>query len=598
MIFIGKHGRMAVPRDGVRRYEGATIPIAQACGYCNGEDESKMAFGPFGYLFPDAPIAAHGPGTTARLDALAEAMVAQPALDEGHSQIPSVFTFLGQFIDHDVTANTDREAGMSVIDADEVEPLPRRTVAAHLGNLRAGALNLDSVYGGGPNMGPFAQKMQKALRFPADCAKLWIGTTAISPVGRVPIPADPAADLLRLARAISDPDPAFTEEELRCLPPELRDMFVDREDGSLRLHTAIIGDPRNDENLVVAQLHLGFLRFHNKVVDEAPRHLADVSDRSKVFTWARKMVRLHYQWIVLHDYLPAICDPGVLAGVVQSRAALYRAFCERVGTPGPGLLPVPLEFSVAAFRFGHSMVRASYDWNRYYGRPVPGVVPLAKRAGLPLLFANTGNAAEPMPLPGGGSAPRLPSHMAVEWERLVGPVTADAPDRSARRIDTMIEPPLADLANEETDTHVPGVMRHLARRNLRRGLRLNLPSGQACLAAVNATGGPQLPALDRAALVSGPAGAALEAGGFAGDTPLWVYILKEAECLGSGGRLGPLGSRLVAETLVGLLAADPGSVLNQPGTGPGGRWRPADGVAPGGIPVDSIAGLLRAAALL
>jgi hypothetical protein len=45
------------------------------------------------------------------------------------------------------------------------------------------------------------------------------------------------------------------------------------------------------------------------------------------------------------------------------------------------------------------------------------------------------------------------------------------------------------------------------------------------------------------------------------STPLWYYILKEAEVLENGLRLGPVGSRIVGEVFIGLLQADTGSFL-------------------------------------
>lgn len=602
MIFLHKHGHHAVPNDAVRSYpNGQAMPLWAACGFGPGEYyPADPPLGPFRYLFRDAPEAPHGPDTTAALDRLADTMVEAPAPANHPSSIAPVMTYLGQFIDHDVTANTDREVGLSRIDVDDVEPAARALVESGLGNIREGALNLDSVYGGAVLQGEFARKLSDAMRFPFDRSKLWAGTVVDTGNGSIPIPTDPARDLLRLDRLLKGNGSPISEDDIRDLPESLREMFVNA-DGSLRVQRAIIGDPRNDENLVVAQLHLAFIRMHNSIVDTAHLHGGPAGgDADALFDWARRELTSIYQWLVVHAYLPAVCDPGVVDAVIAQQAPLYRRlFADPDPALTAGRLPLPLEFSVAAFRFGHSMVRASYDWSRLFGRGIQGSTPLLDRAPFELLFAFTGGAATPMPLAdGSGSAPRLPAHWPVEWERLVGPADPAALDRSARPIDTLLAPPLADLANEDDGDVTVGVMRHLARRNLRRGHRLNLPSAQACLAGIEARTGDVLPRLTVEQLKSGAGAQALEDGGFVTDTPLWFYVLKEAEVLGVGGRLGPLGSRLIAETLVGLLVHDPDSVWHRPGSGTDGRWHPRDGARPRGQIVDSLPAFFRGAGLM
>ena len=409
----------------------------------------------------------------------------------------------------------------------------------------------------------------------------------------MPLPDDIATDLLRVDRLLREPNHVLTEDELRALPEPLRGLFVN-EDNSIRRQRAIIGDSRNDENLIIAQLHLAFARFHNQVVDEAHHHLPSVTDRNAVFAWAREAVTWHYQWLVLTSYLPTVCDPATVQSVLNDGAPLYRAFLDRVGQPGPALMPLPLEFSVGAFRFGHSMVRASYDWSRFFGRPEGPMQPFGDRASFELLFAFTGGARNPMPLPDGSNAPRLPSHWGVEWNRLALPVSKPYLDRAAQKIDTKLALPLSEMVNEGASD----VLKHLARRNLRRGHRLNLPTAQSCIEAMNKLCGVGIPVMSAEQLTEGATGDAVCAGGFAEDTPLWFYVLKEAEVLGRGAHLGPLGSRIVAETLAGLTIHDPTSFWNQFGSGPDGRWSPVDGAKPDGHLVDSVPALLRAAGVL
>lgn len=600
MIYLNGHGHGAVPSDAQRAYRASCVmPLWAACGFGAAEYYPETpTLGPFRYFFPDAPSVPHCNSTTEALDALGAAMIEQTPPPSGASLIPPVMTYLGQFIDHDITANTDREAGLSMIDAIDVVPARRDSVLTGLGNLREGALNLDSVYGGAVLQGQFAEHMRAALRFPRDRSKLWIGTDVDVGFDAIPLPEDPARDLLRLDRLLSGNGSPVSEEDIRALPDPLRGLFVNA-DGSLRRQRAIIADPRNDENLVVAQLHLAFLRQHNRIVDVAHHHGGPVGDADALFDWARGALTDIYQWLVLHAYLPSICDPDVLAQVIAERAPLYRRlFAEKGDWGRPGVLPMPLEFSVAAFRFGHSMVRGSYDWSRAFGEPAAGSQNLLDRASFQQLFAFTGGAREPMPVPGSGSAPRLPSHWPVEWARLAGPIDPAFPDRAARPIDTFLAVPLAAMENEEPGAITGAVMQHLAQRNLRRGHRLSIPTAQSCLAAFAEQTGTAMASLTRQELLHGTTGRALEAGAFDRDTPLWFYVLKEAEVLGRLGRLGPLGSRLVAETLVGLLVHDPTSIWHQKGSGEDGRWHPRDGARPGGIVVDSMPAFFRAAGVM
>ncbi|MEL6126226.1 MAG: hypothetical protein AAFR57_07520 [Pseudomonadota bacterium] len=287
----------------------------------------------------------------------------------------------------------------------------------------------------------------------------------------------------------------------------------------------------------------------------------------------------------MNEYLVRICGTDVTREVVATGAPLYTSFADRMRHQPP-FAPMPLEFSVAAFRFGHTMVRAEYDWSRHFGRPVDGTIPQLDRASFELLFAFTGGASTPML-----GADRLPSHWPVEWDRLTDD-TGTVDDRSARGMDTKLVPPLFDMVNETPD--MGSVLRDLARRNLRRGYRLNIPSAQDSIAGVYAATGISIPGLSSEDLLQGQTGAAVEAGGFVTSTPLWFYILKEAETRGGGRCLGPLGARLVAETLVGLIQTDPHSYWNAP-DGDAGTWHPGDA---GLSDVVTISGLLRFAGVL
>ena len=157
----------------------------------------------------------------------------------------------------------------------------------------------------------------------------------------------------------------------------------------------------------------------------------------------------------------------------------------------------------------------------------------------------------------------------------------------------MLAPDLFDMIKEHQ-----GVFKNLALRNLRRGHNMNLPSGQAVKAAMEARGLALGPALTKARLTSGTTGRALRDAGLDNVTPLWFYVLKEAEEMEAGARLGTVGSYLVADTIIGLLKHDPSSYWSQSGSGADGRWHPRDGVSPIGTAVTSINALLEAAGLL
>ncbi len=591
MLFLNGHSRCAAQQShnekALKTLKAVDFPYRRA-------DKSAIPIASsFRYYFPDAPAQSAAPGVTAALDRLAEAMIADDDGPAFNSNIPAVFTYLGQFIDHDISADTEQEAGPSSLSGDPVVPLPRDQVVQDRGNLRAGSLSLDSLYGDGPHQDAFGQRLAGLLRDPEDPAKMWIGTYCDAGLGRVPLPSDSGGDLLRLGRLLQAPHQQLREEELRTLPEPLRSKFVN-DDGTIRVQRAVVGDARNDQSLILAQLHLAFLRLHNRLVDHADLFGGPVGDADALYEWTRQQLRWIFQWLVLNVYLPTVCDAAVVRDTLDQEAPLYSAFI-RDGRPhAPGFMPLPLEFSAAAFRFGHSMVRPAYDWNRFFGRAVKGETQLQDRASVELMFAYTGNGAGPMPGPDGGSLPSLPGHMGVEWARLANDVNG-LPDRSARRIDTRLELPMSATQNEE---QVPSDPRqHLARRNLRHARRLNIPSAQDCIVGIYARTQAAIEPLGTGELLSGSTFDAVRAGGFVEETPLWFYLLKEAEIQAEGQHLGQLGSRLVAETLAGLVINDPTSYWHQSGSSTD-RWHPCDGVRPDGWVVDSLPALLKAASLM
>ena len=422
-------------------------------------------------------------------------------------------------------------------------------VTDKLRNLRLPQLNLDSVYGDGPT---FPGEPATSAADLYDGIKLKVGTVALVPnpgapeiAGvRIPLEGDLARDLPRTAEG-----------------------------------TATIGDARNDENLIVAQLHTAFLRFHNATVDWVRTHESHDDDRA-VFERAQQLVRWHYQWITVNDFLPTIALPGVVDQVLVEGNKLFE---KRAGE-----VYMPLEFSVAAYRFGHSMVRGVYDFNRNFGRPGRN----RASASFALLFAFTGRGRF------FGATNVLPFNWVIEWDRFVEQ-DPRFPDHFARKIDTNLAPPLFTMANEvqgigdttPEEIRIHDILERLSVRNLLRGYQLSLPTGQAIAQALNLSplSTDEL-TLDNSEAIN----EALAAGGFLERTPLWYYVLKEAEVRADGNSLGELGSRIVVETIIGQVRNDDDSYLSQT---PG--WTPEQGVRlPDGQPVRTIKDLLRFAGVL
>ncbi|MBY5542368.1 heme peroxidase [Rhizobium leguminosarum] len=583
----GAEKKRAVPGPSVRAGRPATGDVAV-------DEEAD-----FGYFVPplDAPenYLPNTAETLGELDELGEMMidvVATPTSEDPteDSTLPPVFTYWGQFLDHELTARTDREGAISSM-VNAHPPVASSTVESQFRNARSPRFDLDSVYGGsavGEGIDADVVKVISGLRHPTLTNKMRVGT-AVDP-GPLPDNLDEHRDLPRYGQVQSSVREAALRLAEAAMTPEAFQKFSDT-----LSQRAIIGDNRNDENLVVAQFHLSFLRFHNKAVDYLASHdtgwIAD-------FSSAQALTRLHYQWLIVEGYLKGVCDPVVVDRVVEDRASHFFKFraefdARRQNTRLGNALP--LEFSTAAYRFGHSMVRAFYDYNKNFGRPGTGFL---KRATLQLLFEFTG---------GGGrldDEKKLPKNWIIDWTRFTGADPHDAgdgePARLARRIDTELAPPLHTLFKEgedQTDQQLKELFKNLARRNLRRGYNLRLPTGQALHKHLKQIGAVQSsPIQDVSALFAAKpdlknflAGTASR---FHERTPLWFYILAEAEAAG-GNRLGEVGSCLVASTFAGVLLADPDSALSR-----GFTPNQSPLKMPDNSPIDSIVKWVRFAAVM
>jgi hypothetical protein len=531
------------------------------------ENEVAEVATPFGYLFDRLAAefpAHHLPGdpaaVTAKLKALGEAIIEPAAANPGalqpagNSTIPPVYTYWGQFIDHDITANTDRKNTVTDVTADVVSPLQPGDVVRHLHNLRQPALNLDSVYGDGPTF-PGEE--------PTAAADFYDGISMR--LSKVAFVNDDGSALF--GKPVVTPDEAQHDLPRDAAGP------------------AIIGDGRNDENLVVAQFHTAFLRFHNAVLAQVRGRHPRAKDERMVFDRVSNLVRWHYQWLVVHDFLKTVTLPGVVDKVLLGGNRLF--------APRHGRVYMPLEFSVASYRFGHSMVRGEYDFNENFGRNSDSTHRNLPSAGFNLIFAFTGSA-QPAPFNGGTKV--LPANWVIDWNRFVDKGDS-LPDHFTRKIDTQLAIPLFDMVNQVSPEDqglsdlIKNVLKKLALRNLLRGYQLAIPTGQAIATALGVT------PLTEDQLKQGNSDAlnqALADGGFLTATPLWFYVLKEAEVTANGNSLGLVGSTIVAETLVGQIRNDPHSYLNHHG-----GWSPEKGVLlPNDEPIVTIKDLFTFAGVL
>jgi hypothetical protein len=431
---------------------------------------SRFYEGPFGRMFRNLPPF-DPPGDTDEekeefLNILATEMFeTQAQMEDGdldNHSIPAGYTYFGQFVDHDITF-------------DPTSSLERQNDPNKLRNFRTPRFDLDSLYGRGPRDSPYLYDK-----------------------------TGPEGTLL----VGSGKNPA--EEDLPRNSQEV----------------ALIGDPRNDENIIVSQLQLVFIKFHNRVMKEVTHN---------DFAAAQQLVRWHYQWVVVHDFLKRVVGQQTLNQVL----------------PQPGKDPskpnlqffdwrkqpfMPVEFSAAAYRMGHSMVRSTYvlsDKLRQiregagFGSTIPIFLPPAQNPGL--LDDLRGFRG-------------LPQFWTIQWDRFLEIKDEHNninPPQESRRIDTKLAFRLSQIPAG------PGGSNPLAALNLRRGWRMGLPSGQDVSRRMGIEP------------IHNPGG----------HDPLWFYILKEAGLAqlhggGSGERLGRVGGTIVAEVFLGLLSGDPLSYLN------------------------------------
>jgi hypothetical protein len=464
--------------------------------------------------------------------------------DEENAGIPAGYTYFGQFIDHDITF-------------DPASSLQQQNDPDALVDFRTPRLDLDSVYGRGPGDEPF----------------MYVGNK------------------FRLGRPLFENTKASKARDL----PRFNDPI---NPGPKR---ALIGDKRNDENVIVAQLHSTVLQFHNKLVD---KHPGDSFER------AQQRVRWHYQWVVVNDFLKTICGEEVVEEILpdfgrnkpvwklKPNLSIYKWRNDPF---------MPIEFSAAAYRFGHSMVRPIYRLNtQLNGGDGAVATPVETERGLAgrfFIFAGVQKR-------GLNGFDEFPEQWAIDWSlffNIAGSLTKVGKERvqPAYKIDTSLVNPLGflpefskppqpltppfsvrQLQSEPADPQ--GDPSNLAKRNLLRGLAMGLPSGQSVALALGLDPIEDKDLRVGKAVLSDLASNPLltsfdqEHNGFKENAPLWYYVLAEAQVewakrattKGSKGneepvRLGTVGGRIVAETIIGLIWGDGHSYLRQ-----APNWKP------------------------
>ena len=409
-----------------------------------------------------------------------------------NSILPAVVTYFAQFINHDINfSDVKRVEGkpeVEILASKELKPWNEQLISERVSNRRAGMLELDCVYG----------RMQADVlppRFKDNHDKMAIGT--VSDSGDRPPGKDDFHDVVRGEKSAS--------------------FKLDR--------TALIGDRRNDSNLILSQLHVAFLRAHNTIIDR----------KRCSYEEAKQILTKHYHWLILDSFLPAIVPKEIIEDVMANPR--YHA--------DDGL---PFEFSVGAFRFGHSMIRRSYYYNHV-------------NRGAPLAFlftpsALSQNGGPPTPNEGPDS---LPENRIIEWQDFLA-------KNKARQLRTLMVEPLFELLD---DMNIPGVGEpSLAVQDLKRGYMMRIPTGQVIANRFGVKNPLTAADFERVSNSSGQF-EVLKDSGMLECTPLSYYVLAEATKASDKrlGQLGEVGGRIVAEVLIALLRDRPDSIIDS-------DWRP------------------------
>lgn len=354
-------------------------------------------------------------------------------------------------------------------------------------NLQQPRFNLGNLYGSGPFRGPHTR-----LYEPGDVR-------------------------LRIGPELAVADGSARSFDLACENDEL-----------------VTADRRAGENVILRQMTAVFAKLHNTAVEQWRPRLPDLH---QLFARACLQTSWQFQRLIYDDYLPRVLDPGVYRQVFSENSP--RVQWEEFS--------IPVEFSAAAMRFGHSMVRPQYFLSR-------------QSRDLTLLeIANRARDARP-----------LEPEWEIEWGQFFQNASVNSQAITVRPLDAKITAALHHLPlpalhvfNLGAPTAADGTL-NLPLLTLLRGAALNLPSGQEVARALGE------PLLTEDELTCDCAGAPTAQGevlrerGMLEETPLFFYILKESEVRACGNRLGRTGSWIVAEVFHAARRFDPESYINHP----------------------------------
>jgi hypothetical protein len=443
-------------------------------------------------------------------------------------RLPAIYTYFGQFVNHDISAPVgdvvtlrDPPEPVGVISPDLPPGLERSereapgVILDFFVNEQVDPLGLDSLYGDGPRS---ADPSIRAL-YEADGMRFRLGKTRTE-----------VADFFE-ALGI---EPGDVHHD-RGAPDILR------QDGK-----PLIADQRNDENLIISQLHLALLLFHNKMVAELE---TTIRDSAACFAEARRLVKLHYHWLILNDFLPNLLSPLALQIPLAARP-------QRL----PAARTVPLEFTTAAFRFGHSMIGSAYDFNANFGRG--GKIDRAG-ASLSELFAFTSHGN--MGKPDTRDTLQLPDHWVIDWNRMTRRPRPTSGPGGAEKIDLTFAIDMLNLmGSSDVAAHGSILFRNLMRGFQRRIAFGQLLAGECGLTALTpAELWAALPDANPAQPGSESLRAIAKRLGMLEEMPAWLYFLCEARHFEQGEKLGPTASSIIADTIVGLMGHMKKSIVNE-----------------------------------
>lgn len=455
----------------------------------------------FGRMLPHLPALYTDPQSLAAVGAQNGPMKSSGAAQKTAS-VSVGHIFFGQFVDHDLTL--DLTSSFARLDR------PESTI-----NFRTPVLDLDCIFGDGPDGSPYLY---------------WNGQTGTNKVYN-------GVKLLTGA------------DQLGATPLMQQDLARSAHG------RAVIGDPRNDENRIISQLQLAMIRFCNKVAEHihADRGLSE----GDLYAETRRIATWHYQWTIVNDFLKAIVGKPLVENILGCGRKIYRPENCQFGPTYGADAYIPVEFSVAAYRFGHSMIPQRIQIQA--GKPALEVF------GATLGF---------------GFSPLADLDAVVHWPQVLD--LSDATVDRADKLDSKLAKDLLDLPFVPAD----GV-KSLVTRNLLRGQAFRLPSGEKIAEACER---PQAEIDQVANKAKALAAGATPAADLSSGTPLWLYVLVEGGEIGretnagsfdKGEGLGPVGGRIVAETLIGILELDQASYL-----GSDRSWSPktaADELGPNGL---------------